>query len=217
MNRKSTLWLSAGLLTVCVLGTTASAVGIGDTFRLIANLNVRTGPGTNYPEITDPDYHDMAPAGTKGKVLAGPQSANGYTWWRADFGPGLYSGWAVIDGLQTVSPAQSLIASVILTLYVHGGGVNGPAIPGARVTGRDGAGSSFDQTTNSSGYVLIAGKPGNWSFTATKTSYQSNSWSQDITSTCTKHAFLQGLPTPPPVTQAANARRPSTHVSRHRL
>jgi hypothetical protein len=79
---------------------------------------------------------------------------------------------------------------VTLTLYVHEGSASGPVIAGARVTGQDGAGNSFDQTTNASGYVTITGVAGTWSFTASKTGYNANSWSQDITSTCTKHAYL---------------------------
>jgi outer membrane protein assembly factor BamB len=79
---------------------------------------------------------------------------------------------------------------VTLTLYVHEGGASGPIIAGAQVTGQDGAGNSFDQTTNASGYVTITGVPGTWSFTASKTGYNANSWSQDITSTCAKRAHL---------------------------
>jgi hypothetical protein len=83
-------------------------------------------------------------------------------------------------------------------LYVHEGSTSGPVIAGARVVGKDGANSSFDQTTNASGCVTITGKPGTWGFTATKDSYQPNSWTQDISSTCTKQAFLpKPSPTPP--------------------
>ena len=85
--------------------STAGATGkfnIGDTVEVTANLNVRTGPGTSYPEITDPDYLGYAPKGTIGKILGGPSSADGYIWWSVDFGPGLYSGWSVEDGLKKV-------------------------------------------------------------------------------------------------------------------
>jgi uncharacterized protein YraI len=188
------------VLLVCATAVDASAFGVGDTIKVIANTNVRTGPGTNYPEITDPDYSGTARAGTAGKITAGPQSANGYTWWKVDFGPGLYAGWAVQDGLQTTTPSQPAVARVALTLYVYEGSVGGPLILGARVSGQDGGGSNFDQTTNASGYVTIYGRPGTWRFTAAKDSYQANSWSQDIASTCTRYAFLQKPPTPPPIT-----------------
>ena len=85
----------------------AASFNIGDIVEATANLNVRTGPGTGYPEITDPDYPGYAPEGTIGEVLDGPSSANGYIWWEVDFGPGLYSGWSVEDGLTKVSQPPS--------------------------------------------------------------------------------------------------------------
>ena len=81
----------------------AAKFNIGDTVEVTTNLNVRTGPGTAYLEITDSDYHDYAPAGTKGRVLDGPSNADGYVWWKIDFGPGLYSGWSVEGGLEKVN------------------------------------------------------------------------------------------------------------------
>ncbi|WP_292489678.1 hypothetical protein [Methanoculleus sp. 10] len=59
-----------------------------------------------------------------------------------------------------------------------------------QVTGSDGAGNSFSKTTSSGGYVTITGKPGTWSFTASKSGYNFNSWSQSITAACEKHAYL---------------------------
>jgi len=207
MRRRFSSCLCAGFLCLFVAGATASAIGVGDTVRVAANLNVRNGPGTNYPEITDPDYRGTAPAGTIAKIIAGPQNANGYTWWRVDFGPGLYMGWAVQEGLQAAARSQPPVARVALTLYVYAGSVGGALIPAARVTGQDGGGKSFDQTTSTAGYVTIYGTPGTWRFTATKDAYQVNSWSQDISSTCTRYAFLQRLPTPP---SCLNRRRPAS-------
>ena len=85
----------------------AATFNIGDTIEVTENLNARTGPGTTYPEITDPEYIGYAPAGTRGKVLDEPSSANGYIWWKVDYGPGLYSGWSVEGGLQKVSAPPS--------------------------------------------------------------------------------------------------------------
>ncbi|VVB64682.1 WD domain, G-beta repeat [uncultured archaeon] len=79
---------------------------------------------------------------------------------------------------------------VTLTLYVHEGSVNGPMLSGAEVTGQDAAGSKFSQMTDANGFVVITGSPGSWQFTVTKPGYAANSWSQEITVTCTKHAFL---------------------------
>lgn len=81
-------------------GTSVPRFAIGDTVQVITNLNVRTGPGTNYPEIQDPDYIGYAPTGTFGQVTGGPTNADAYVWWEVDYGPGSYSGWSVQDGLE---------------------------------------------------------------------------------------------------------------------
>jgi hypothetical protein len=80
---------------------------------------------------------------------------------------------------------------VTLTLYVHEGSRNGPVIPGASVTGQDGSGNSFSGTADGNGIVTLTGTPGTWSFTASASGYVDNPWDQAISSTCTKHAFLQ--------------------------
>jgi hypothetical protein len=79
---------------------------------------------------------------------------------------------------------------VTLTLYVHEGSADGPVLSGVEVTGRDAVGSSFSQTTNDNGFVVLTGSNGNWQFTATKAEYAANSWSQEISETCTKHAYI---------------------------
>jgi len=86
--------------------------------------------------------------------------------------------------------ATPSVTTVTLTLYIHQSNINGPIISGAQVTGQDGAGVSFSQLTNSNGCVTISGAPGAWSFTALKTGYDTKYWSQEITSICTKHAYL---------------------------
>jgi len=79
---------------------------------------------------------------------------------------------------------------VTLTLYIHDGSRDGPMILGAHVTGQDGSGNSFQQTTDSNGCVIITGESGTWSFAASADGYEANSWSQPITYTDTKDAFL---------------------------
>jgi len=89
---------------------------------------------------------------------------------------------------------QKPIASTtpfILTIYVHDGDQNGPAIMDAEITGQDGSGESFQQTTDSSGSVIISGNPGTWSFSASAFGYQTKSWSQSISDTCDRHEYLQ--------------------------
>ena len=121
--------------------------------------------------------------------------------------PGTWSFSASADGYETYSEDQEIsetgtkaafllkkqqeIISVTLTLYVHDGSAKGPIIPGARITGQDGSGNSFQQTTDSNGYVKITGDTGTWSFSASADGYETNSWDQEITKFCTKHAFLQ--------------------------
>jgi hypothetical protein len=102
-------------------------------------------------------------------------------------------GWIYPSEYYSISPIS--ITSVTLTLFVHEGNINGPVISEAQVTGQDGRGNSFSQVTNSNGFVNITGVPGTWSFTASKNSYDTNSWQMDITTTDTKHAYLE-VPNP---------------------
>jgi len=82
--------------------------------------------------------------------------------------------------------------TVTLTLYVHEGSVSGPLLSGVLVTGSDGAGVPFNKTTDG-GYVVITGAPSgsSWAFAASKSGYVATSWSQSITTTCERHAYLQ--------------------------
>jgi hypothetical protein len=123
-----------------IIGGTSggSGFGIGDYVRVTENLNVRTGPGTSYLEITDPDYPGYAPAGTIGKVLSGPSSANGYIWWKIDYGTGSYSGWSVEGGLEKRD-------DVTLTLYVRDGSSSGPVLSGDYRDSRNMAVHGFEE------------------------------------------------------------------------
>ena len=80
---------------------------------------------------------------------------------------------------------------ITLTLYVHEGSASGPVIPGALITGNDGSSNSFQQTTDNSGYVIIEGDPGTWSFSVSAAGYETNNWDQDINEDDIKDAFLQ--------------------------
>jgi|LDZT01.1.fsa_nt_gi lysozyme len=79
---------------------------------------------------------------------------------------------------------------VTLTIYVHDGRADGPVLAGVKVVGQDGAGNEFTQTTDEKGLIIIEGSPGTWQFNSTKSGYTANSWSQEITETSTKHAYL---------------------------
>ena len=96
-----------------------------------------------------------------------------------------------IEVYQEPEPVYQPPSQVTLTLCVHEGSKNGPTISGAQVVGQDGSGNAFQGTTDSNGYMMLTGYPGTWSFTASAYGYSDNGWSQDISSTCTKHAFLQ--------------------------
>ncbi|MCH8282781.1 MAG: hypothetical protein IIC96_19130 [Chloroflexi bacterium] len=69
--------------------------------RTTTNLNVRTGPGTKYPEISDSAYSSFAPTGASGTVKDGPISSGGYVWWKVQFDPG-YIGWCAENWLEKI-------------------------------------------------------------------------------------------------------------------
>jgi uncharacterized protein YgiM (DUF1202 family) len=69
----------------------------GDTVRVTENLNMRSGAGTNFGIVA------TLPAGTTGKVLAGPRAGSGYTWYQIQASAG--SGWVVRDWItKTTAP-----------------------------------------------------------------------------------------------------------------
>lgn len=61
----------------------------GDAFRVTADLNLRSGAGTDHDIIT------TLTAGTTGVIDAGSERANGYTWWQVTTPSG--SGWVAQD------------------------------------------------------------------------------------------------------------------------
>jgi pimeloyl-ACP methyl ester carboxylesterase len=86
-------------------------------------------------------------------------------------------------------------------------------ISGASVSGTDGLGWSFNVVTGSAGYVMITGNPGTWNFNLSAPAYNSNSWSQTISATGEKHAFLTpnviASPTPTPTPSPTPTATPS--------
>lgn len=81
-------------------------------------------------------------------------------------------------------------SSVTLTLYLHKNSATGAVIADVLISGQDGAGSFFDETTNLNGMVTITGEPGNWSFTASRSCFVTHTWSESIAATGIKDAFL---------------------------
>lgn len=79
---------------------------------------------------------------------------------------------------------------VTLTLYVHGGNIDGPIVSGASITGQDGKGNNLNGITNGDGFAKLIGYPGSWSFKAFAQGYQDKTWYQRITDTCTNDVSL---------------------------
>jgi hypothetical protein len=163
----------------------------GVTLTLYVHEGSATGPLLSGARVT----------GTDGAGVSFDQTTGTDGYVTITGAPGTWSFTASKSGYDTTSWSQSITSSgtrhaflirsgVTLTLYVHEGSATGPLLSGARVTGTDGAGVSFDQTTGTDGYVTITGAPGTWSFTASKSGYDTTSWSQSITSSGTRHAFL---------------------------
>lgn len=74
------------------VGSPVQKFQIGDTARVTESLRLRTSPSTSSQTIAVLD------PGTTGKVVGGPENANGYTWWQLQTSAG--TGWAVQDWLE---------------------------------------------------------------------------------------------------------------------
>jgi uncharacterized protein YgiM (DUF1202 family) len=84
----------AGAFLTASGGTTPGAIAVGAAVVVVGgSLNLRSGPGTSAPVAT------VLASGTMLTVLAGPQSASGYTWWRVQTDSGAI-GWCVATYLQ---------------------------------------------------------------------------------------------------------------------
>lgn len=77
------------------VGSPVQKFQIGDTARVTESLRLRTSPSTSSQTIAVLD------PGTTGKVVGGPENANGYTWWQLQTSAG--TGWAVQDWLEKTS------------------------------------------------------------------------------------------------------------------
>jgi len=162
---------------------TSGRVPFGVTFTLTAS---------------DPDGSisswELAP-GDESASYAGkgaPPSTESHTYVTA----GTYTAILLVtdDEGATTARAVTIVAEpgspedVTLTLYVHEGSQFGPVLPGVRVTGHDGGGLIFDETTNESGYVVVTGVAGTWRFTAWASApdYVDTTWTYTIIETCTR-------------------------------
>ena len=97
---------------------------------------------------------------------------------------------------------QSKGKDIEFYLIILEGSLNGPRLPGVQITGKDGAGNEFDQTTEDpGGIVSLKGSQGTWHFEASKDGYQTRTWDLNIVDNTIRYQFL--LKGQPPVTQDA--------------
>jgi hypothetical protein len=61
---------------------------------------------------------------------------------------------------------------ISLALYVYEGSMNGTALSGVQVSGKDAAGGAISATTDDLGSAVISGTPGSWELTLTKAGYE---------------------------------------------
>lgn len=82
-----------------VLPTPPGDITVGIRVRVVGTgvdkLRLRSGPGLNYVTVT------LVDDGHEFQVLEGPQSANGYQWWRLEDSDGTI-GWAAANWLEPI-------------------------------------------------------------------------------------------------------------------
>jgi len=117
-----------------------------------------------------------------------------YYWRVRAFVGDQYSSWSSIWSFTKSGSVSS--QEVTLVLYIYENSTSGPPLSGVSVGVVDGGGNSSNHTTNSSGYVTITGVVGTWSFSAMKSGYDTNNWTQSITTHCTKYGYLVKSETP---------------------
>jgi len=117
-----------------------------------------------------------------------------YYWRVRAFAGSQYSSWSSVWSFT--KNGAIVPQDVTLILYICENSTSGLPLSGVSIGIVDGGGNSFSQTTNSNGYVTITGTPGTWYFSALKSGYDTNSWSQSITTNCTKYGYIVKSVTP---------------------
>ena len=182
-------------------GTIPTGVGVyfdcaatdttGATIQMQVELQQLPATWTGTPNYSSP-Y--VASGGRPRTSTAIGLTAGNYGWrFRVVNSSGITGIWVAANNPDFIVQGAN---QVTLTLYVHSGSASGPLLSGALVTGSDGAGKSFNQTTGSAGYVTITGTSGTWQFTASGTGYSTTSWNESINFTETLNAFLTANPAP---------------------
>jgi murein DD-endopeptidase MepM/ murein hydrolase activator NlpD len=108
----------AAVAGVGVLSGTASAAKDYDYLTPVfttSDLNVRDGPGTGYGIVA------TAAKRTGGRVYEGPESADGYNWWKVQFSGdgnnGSVTGWVAEDWLSSANFACPMTGTVTSTYW----------------------------------------------------------------------------------------------------
>jgi len=215
MDDKGLSWLDNSHPTIQSFQVTAQNLTLGESITIDYSLSDTGGSGLKQVELWRKDEtSDWQEITTN--TLTGENGPFSDSFTDSPSSPGKYwYGVHVVDNAgnwndernsntngqpSSFEPAEVEVKSsqdVTLTLYVHDGSADGPVLADAEVTGQDASGGSFSQKTDANGLVVITGSPGSWQFTATKPGYAVNSWSQEITLTCTKNAFLFAEETTP--------------------
>jgi len=86
--------------------------------------------------------------------------------------------------------AANVTVTLYMYMYTYDSSTSGQVLSGVLVTGKDGNGASFSQTTDASGCVSITGATGAWTFTASMYGYQTSVWATGISSSTTLQGFL---------------------------
>jgi len=188
------------------------------TLTLVGSGGVSPGSGTpsttfaysvyySDPEGASPTVKNVYIDGSS-HTMSGSGSGSTYTYQISGLSAGTHTySFQFSDGTYTVNlPSSGTYAAptvtstvnqnVTLTLYICENSTSGPLLSGVSIGIVDGGGNSFGQTTNNSGYVTITGTPGTWNFSAMKSGYDTNNWSQSITTNCTKYGYIVKSATP---------------------
>ena len=198
--------------------TVTSTVNQSPTLTLVGSGGVSPGSGTpsttfaysfyySDPEGASPTVKNVYIDGSS-HTMSGSGSGSTYTYQISGLSAGTHTySFQFSDGTYTVNlPSSGTYAAptvtstvnqnVTLTLYICENSTSGPLLSGVSIGIVDGGGNSFGQTTNNSGYVTITGTPGTWNFSAMKSGYDTNNWSQSITTNCTKYGYIVKSATP---------------------
>ena len=95
--------------------TTHATYAVGDPVFTTSDLNVRDGPGLGYTRLATADKR------TGGEVEGGPQTADGYTWWKVSFSGdgdnGPVTGWVAGNWLDRANFDCPMTGTVTSTYW----------------------------------------------------------------------------------------------------